>query len=240
MINTVVGLIIRDCCILLHQWRRLLIYCGSIFFLDMILLLYEQDHMLKQEIFGVTVENFLLNPEKMPLQWIWNQIGIVLLTMDFVRKDLCQNTSCFFPRIQKRNWYWYSKLLCGGFLALGLSAFQMAEKSLILFLWGYSGNNIEIVTMMLLRSCAFSFLGMCTLYWLYGVISLLGNEIIGLTLCIAYVVLGLPVNVSMLYCGSFMYVRGTFIMAAVVTGVVFVGTLVVGIIKIKHMDILAN
>lgn len=234
------GLIKRDCCILLHQWKRMLVYCGSIFILDVILLLYAQTFTIKYEILGVTVEKFLSDPEKMPLQWIWVQIGILLISIDFIRKDFCEHTSCFLPHIKKRSLYWCSKMLCGGILALGLSVFLMAEKLLVLFLGGRLGNAVEVTQTMLFASCVLTFLGMCTLYWLYSLVSLMGNEIAGLTVCLAYVVLGLPINMPLMYCNSFMYARGNLFMAFVVAGVVLAGSLIIGIARIRRMDILGK
>ena len=112
MKNMMVGLIKRDSWLLLHQWRRLVVYFGSILLIDIMLVMYERSAVIEQEILGVSVQSFLSEPDKFPIQWVWNQVGILIIVIDFIRKDLSRNTSCFMPHIPKRKWYWYSKILC--------------------------------------------------------------------------------------------------------------------------------
>jgi len=83
-------------------------------------------------------------------------------------------------------------------------------------------------------------LGMCTIYWLYAIVSLFGNEIIGFIVCTAYVVLGLPVKFPVFYCAGFMYRRGTIGMAIAMAGIVLAFTLIAGTKKINRMDIFSE
>ena len=105
MKNMMVGLIKRDSWLLLHQWRRLVVYFGSILLIDIMLVMYERSAVIEQEILGVSVQRFLSEPDKFPIQWVWNQVGILIIVIDFIRKDLSRNTSCFMPHIPKRKYY---------------------------------------------------------------------------------------------------------------------------------------
>ena len=187
MKNMMVGLIKRDSWLLLHQWRRLVVYFGSILLIDIMLVMYERSAVIEQEILGVSVQRFLSEPDKFPIQWVWNQVGILIIVIDFIRKDLSRNTSCFMPHIPKRKWYWYSKILCGGVLACGIVVFQILEKQFILSAYSSADYCININSTMLLESEILLLLGMCTIYWLYAIVSLFGNEIIGFIVCTAYV-----------------------------------------------------
>ena len=53
MKNMMVGLIKRDSWLLLHQWRRLVVYFGSILLIDIMLVMYERSAVIEQEILGV-------------------------------------------------------------------------------------------------------------------------------------------------------------------------------------------
>lgn len=240
MKNAMVGLIKRDGWLLLHQWRRILVLWGSILLMDIILALYERNTIIEQEILGVTVQKFLAEPDKFPIQWIWNQVGILIIVIDFVRKDLSLYSSCFLPHIQERKWYWYSKLFCGGILALGIFLFQMLEKYFILAIYDNTDYCIKIDGTMLVKSGILLLLGMCTIYWLYAVVSLLLNEIIGFIVCVAYVVLGLPIKMPAFYCAGFMYNRGSIGMAIAMMGIVLIFALVAGTKKLNNMDILSE
>ena len=152
MKNMMVGLIKRDSWLLLHQWRRLVVYFGSILLIDIMLVMYERSAVIEQEILGVSVQRFLSEPDKFPIQWVWNQVGILIIVIDFIRKDLSRNTSCFMPHIPKRKWYWYSKILCGGVLACGIVVFQILEKQFILSAYSSADYCININSTMLLES----------------------------------------------------------------------------------------
>ena len=145
MKNMMVGLIKRDSWLLLHQWRRLVVYFGSILLIDIMLVMYERSAVIEQEILGVSVQRFLSEPDKFPIQWVWNQVGILIIVIDFIRKDLSRNTSCFMPHIPKRKWYWYSKILCGGVLACGIVVFQILEKQFILSAYSSADYCINII-----------------------------------------------------------------------------------------------
>ena len=240
MKNMMVGLIKRDSWLLLHQWRRLVVYFGSILLIDIMLVMYERSAVIEQEILGVSVQRFLSEPDKFPIQWVWNQVGILIIVIDFIRKDLSRNTSCFMPHIPKRKWYWYSKILCGGVLACGIVVFQILEKQFILSAYSSADYCININSTILLDSDILLLLGMCTIYWLYAIVSLFGNEIIGFIVCTAYVVLGLPVKFPVFYCAGFMYRRGTIGMAIAMAGIVLAFTLIAGTKKINRMDIFSE
>ena len=83
MKNMMVGLIKRDSWLLLHQWRRLVVYFGSILLIDIMLVMYERSAVIEQEILGVSVQSFLSEPDKFPIQWVWNQVGILIIVIDF-------------------------------------------------------------------------------------------------------------------------------------------------------------
>ena len=46
MKNMMVGLIKRDSWLLLHQWRRLVVYFGSILLIDIMLVMYERSAVI--------------------------------------------------------------------------------------------------------------------------------------------------------------------------------------------------
>ena len=144
------------------------------------------------------------------------------------------------PHIPKSKWYWYSKILCGGVLACGIVVFQILEKQFILSAYSSADYCININSTMLLESEILLLLGMCTIYWLYAIVSLFGNEIIGFIVCTAYVVLGLPVKFPVFYCAGFMYRRGTIGMAIAMAGIVLAFTLIAGTKKINRMDIFSE
>ena len=92
-------------------------------------------------------------------------------------------------------------------MACGIVVFQILEKQFILSAYSSADYCININSTMLLESEILLLLGMCTIYWLYAIVSLFGNEIIGFIVCTAYVVLGLPVKFPVFYCAGFMYRR---------------------------------
>ena len=61
MKNMMVGLIKRDSWLLLHQWRRLVIYFGSILLIDIMLVMYERSAVIEQEILGFLCKAFFQN-----------------------------------------------------------------------------------------------------------------------------------------------------------------------------------
>ena len=118
--------------------------------------------------------------------------------------------------------------------------FQMLEKYFILAIYDNTDYCIKIDGTVLVKSGILLLLGMCTIYWLYAVVSLLLNEIIGFIVCTAYVVLGLPMKFPVFYCAGFMYRRGTIGMAIAMAVIVLAFTLIVGTKKINRMDILSE
>lgn len=61
MKNMMVGLIKRDSWLLLHQWRRLVVYFGSILLIDIMLVMYERSAVIEQEILGILCKDFFQN-----------------------------------------------------------------------------------------------------------------------------------------------------------------------------------
>lgn len=61
MKNMMVGLIKRDSWLLLHQWRRLVVYFGSILLIDIMLVMYERSAVIEQEILGFLCKDFFQN-----------------------------------------------------------------------------------------------------------------------------------------------------------------------------------
>ena len=102
MKNMMVGLIKRDSWLLLHQWRRLVVYFGSILLIDIMLVMYERSAVIEQEILGVSVQSFLSEPDKFPIQWVWNQVGILIIVIDFIRKDLFMEYKLFYAAHSKK------------------------------------------------------------------------------------------------------------------------------------------
>ena len=123
---------------------------------------------------------------------------------------------------------------------MGIFLFQMLEKYFILAIYDNTDYCIKIDGTMLVKSGILLLLGMCTIYWLYAVVSLLLNEIIGFIVCVAYVVLGLPIKMPAFYCAGFMYNRGSIGMAIAMMGIVLIVALVAGTKKLNNMDILSE
>lgn len=125
-------------------------------------------------------------------------------------------------------------------MACGIVVFQILEKQFILSAYSSADYCININSTMLLEAEILLLLGMCTIYWLYAIVSLFGNEIIGFIVCTAYVVFGLPVKFPVFYCAGFMYRRGTIGMAIAMAGIVLAFTLIAGTKKINRMDIFSE
>lgn len=112
-----VGLIKRGSWLLLHQWRRLVVYFGSILLIDIMLVMYERSAVIEQEILGVSVQSFLSEPDKFPIQWVWNQVGILTIVIDFYSKrSFTEYKHVFMQHIPKRKWYciarYYAEVFC--------------------------------------------------------------------------------------------------------------------------------
>ena len=78
MKNMMVGLIKRDSWLLLHQWRRLVVYFGSILLIDIMLVMYERSAVIEQEILGVSVQRFLSSLSLTLFEKIFHGIQAVL------------------------------------------------------------------------------------------------------------------------------------------------------------------
>lgn len=230
----------RDLALLIHRWKRMLLFACSILFIDFILVIYSQAFVFKQEIFGVTVNQFIETPERFPLQWIWQQIGIILICIDFVKKDFGECFSYLLSRIRKKSYFWASKMITVVLLAFVLSCYMLIEKYGIILLFNRYGVNIGISGMVLLRTVLFGFVGMCTLCWIYSLISMACNEIMGVIGCLAYIICGIPTKVQWLYCNCFMSIRGEFEQVIVAGGIILAFCFSLGIMKINKTDVIGR
>lgn len=230
------SLLKRDIMLLIHCWKRILLFVCSILLIDFILVVCSQSLVFKQEILGITVRQFMEEPRRFPLHWIWQQIGIVLICIDFVKKDFCECFSCLISRIRKKSYFWVSKMATIAMLAFGLSCYMFLEKCVMMLLFHQLGMNIEISGGVLFKTVLLGFVGTCTLCWIYSFISIVCNEVVGVLGCLVYLVCGIPTHTQWLYCNCFMSIRGEVIQTIVVGGVIAVLCFMLGIIKINRMD----
>lgn len=202
------------------------------------LMLYQQNYIFKAEIIGISVGDFLDSPNRLPVQWIWAHIGSILLFLDIVKKDIYEFSSCLLPHIGKKSYFWYSKVLLGGVLALGISLTVFLEKILLIFLAEILSGSINIQITVVIKSGILQCMGIYTLYCIYAFIALLKNEIVGLLVCISYVLIGLPMKNSYLYCNIFMLERGSICKGLIACMISFIVVYLVGGKLINKKDIL--
>lgn len=118
MKNMMVGLIKRDSWLLLHQWRRLVIYFGSILLIDIMLVMYERSAVIEQEILGVSVQSFLSEPDKFPIQW-YGPSGDINHCLTLFEKNFHGIQAVYARHIPKRKWYCIARYYAGVFCTVG-------------------------------------------------------------------------------------------------------------------------
>lgn len=217
--------------------KRILFYMISVLGLDLFFFITKSETLFLKSIYGIQAVAFREYPGSFPYQWIWLQIGPMLVAFDFVRTDLYLHSSNVIIHLEKRRSYWISKQLTGGILCLLLSLVFGAVQYIVAFL--FETNNVLTGTL-LFRAAIYLFLCMYCLFCIYSLLALLLSEIVAFLLTLLFLCSGLPSEGSFYMMNYFMIVRSNDFGGIWYFLIVFVLCFVVGSVIIGKVDIVST
>lgn len=220
-------------------WKPFIFYLCLAIALDIISFCLKREQLFLKGIYGITALDFQDSPASFPYQWMWAQIGVLMITIGFVRSDLYMHSSSILVRLQKKEDYWISKQFSGGVICLMIASAITAEKAVFLYAFraaaeGASRIDGGILLKMLVCGC----LCMYCLFCIYHVLSLFLPEVYSFLVSLLYLCCGLANENDFFMMNNFMLCRSSMHQSILYFFTVFILCLILGTYSIQRVDIL--
>lgn len=201
--------------------------------------------ILEKLIGGEIIEVLKESKFAFPLQWFVYMIAPSIILFDFIRCDLAEQGHYIFTKISRRTLYWLSKCLLIVGVTFIIVSFHFAA---IFMVFGFLKGVMVINWLVFFKMFLFIWIGLILTSILFATLSLFFKEIVSFVGTLVFLGIGLLNPNFWVPANHLMWRRQTadtifsqdltvsFLYSFVMTGIL----LVIGIIRIKKMDILGN